>query len=307
MNRFNLSSVALLWLLALFVPFFALDALAAPPATSATDAIEGSPAPQAAVPQRVTLSTAIDAGVALAEPGGYVGRAPGAPLFGLTSPVLRLRAETWHANIGLGWDASAAFDIGHEPLFVMVNAGLGAVPGDVNGWRTGTALQFARASRSAETVLVARAGATRLDAERGFNRAGTTAAIAANDIGRWAYQFDVGVQFRWYGDDIHAVHATTAVTDPLVELHLGLRHDERFHRAGDLSPFTDPTGRVFFGFTVLPVRIAAPKSARRGRVLSAGGAFDYEGALRGSYRLPSGYRAAAFATLNLTRLSGQRP
>ena len=85
--------------------------------------------------------------------------------------------------------------------------------------------------------------------------------------------------------------------DPLLRASVGIRHDERFHRAGDLQPFNDPTGRVFFGFAPHPVRAAA---------VSAGGGFEFEGAWRGAHRLPSGYRVFAESTVDLRRALRRR-
>jgi hypothetical protein len=64
-----------------------------------------------------------------------------------------------------------------------------------------------------------------------------------------------------------------------VEAHAGVRHDERFRREGALADFRDPTGRLFLGVTALPLRKG---------VFAAGAAVDYERALPGTGRLPSG-------------------
>ena len=67
-----------------------------------------------------------------------------------------------------------------------------------------------------------------------------------------------------------------------LEVHAGLRHDERFRREGALADFRDPTGRIFLGVAALPFRKG---------VFAAGAAIDYERALPGSDRLPSGVSA----------------
>lgn len=69
-----------------------------------------------------------------------------------------------------------------------------------------------------------------------------------------------------------------------IELRAGLRHDDRLRREGALADFRDPTGRMFFGASVLPLR--------RGR-LAAGASIDYERALPGIGRLPSGVSVTA--------------
>ena len=64
-----------------------------------------------------------------------------------------------------------------------------------------------------------------------------------------------------------------------VELRAGLRHDDRLRREGSLAGFRDPTGRMFAGARVLPLK--------RGP-FAGGAAVDYERALPGASRLPSG-------------------
>jgi hypothetical protein len=65
----------------------------------------------------------------------------------------------------------------------------------------------------------------------------------------------------------------------VIEGRAGLRHDDRLRREGALADFRDPTGRMFFGVTALPFRKGA---------FSTGAAVDYERALPGADRLPSG-------------------
>jgi hypothetical protein len=73
-----------------------------------------------------------------------------------------------------------------------------------------------------------------------------------------------------------------------VELRAGLRHDDRLRREGALADFRDPTGRIFLGAGIFPLR--------RGW-FSAGAALDYERALPGSGRLPSAVSLAAVGRL----------
>jgi hypothetical protein len=72
----------------------------------------------------------------------------------------------------------------------------------------------------------------------------------------------------------------------VVELRAGLRHDDRLRREGPLSDFRDPTGRFFLGARTLPFRKG---------LLSAGAAIEYERALPGTGRLPSGVSVTAVA------------
>ena len=75
-----------------------------------------------------------------------------------------------------------------------------------------------------------------------------------------------------------------------VDVHAGLRHDDRLRREGALADFRDPTGRMFLGAAVFPFS--------RGR-FSAGGTLDYEHALPGTGRLPSSVGAAVAGRVRL--------
>jgi hypothetical protein len=77
-----------------------------------------------------------------------------------------------------------------------------------------------------------------------------------------------------------------------VDVHLGIRHDDRLRREGALADFRDPTGRIFLGVTALPLRKG---------VFAAGAAIDYERALPGTGRLPSGVSVTALGRLRLAR------
>ena len=79
-----------------------------------------------------------------------------------------------------------------------------------------------------------------------------------------------GTAEAWYGDRL--------------SVHIGARHDDRLRRDGALAEFRDPTGRLFVGVAVLPFRK---------RHVAAGATFDYERAMPGAGRLPSGTRVTA--------------
>jgi hypothetical protein len=98
------------------------------------------------------------------------------------------------------------------------------------------------------------------------------------------------------------VHLTTQPLDPLAHAYAGIRHDQRFHRAGDLAGFDDPTARVFLGFDLNPIRIADRRTEGSGNALfTFGGGFEFEGALRGPSRLPSGFRFVLRGDLDLLK------
>jgi hypothetical protein len=145
--------------------------------------------------------------------------------------------------------------------------------------------------------VIGRVGATRLDA----------AGLAANDVADWALFFDARVELRWFDRDVWLARLTAQTLDPLVQSYVGIRHDQRFHRAGDLAAFDDPTGRLFFGFAVTPVRVGDRLGEGSGNtVLTAGGGFEFEGAVRGPTRLPSGFKILANVNIDLRRALGRR-
>jgi len=82
--------------------------------------------------------------------------------------------------------------------------------------------------------------------------------------------------------------AATASWRERIDAYGGLRHDERLRREGALAGYRDPTGRTFVGIGVMPLKKG---------VLSAGAMIEYEHALPGAERLPSGVRAAAVVRL----------
>ena len=102
--------------------------------------------------------------------------------------------------------------------------------------------------------------------------------------------------------DVWIEHLAAQTLDPFVDVYVGLRHDQRFHRAGDLRDFDDPTGRLLFGFTVNPIRLTDRRAGGIGNTrLTFGGGFEYEGARRGPNRLPSGFRIVLAGRLDLPR------
>ncbi len=104
--------------------------------------------------------------------------------------------------------------------------------------------------RDTELALVGRTGATYVD--------------------HWRRLFEGGARLTWLPQE--------------VELHAGLRHDDRLSREGALADFRDPTGRIVLGASALPIR--------KGR-FAAGAAIDYERALPGANRLPAGVSITA--------------
>ncbi len=249
------------------------------------------------------FSAVARANVVRADPGGYLGQAASDPNRGVTSVAVEVTIETEHVRLGRGWDVSLDFVGAHQPLMVMVKAPSWTVvrPAFIDGLSTMAGGRIAHATRSTETAVVGMIGAARIDSKSVVvgSGPGETASIAANDIAEWAFAFGGGIEFRWYLHDTAQIHDRGETLMPLVRIHGGVKHDQRFRRDGDLADFNDPTGRVSFGFDVQPLRIA--RGART--LLSVGGGFLMEAALRTTDRLPSGYAASVGATINLGTFS----
>ena len=204
---------------------------------------------------------------------------------GSTSAIVTLEVETRHANIGRGWNVALAFDAGRQPLFAMIKTspGAGVTPAFLNGLTARAGFRIGRAAATTDTAIVGRFGMARIDAMN---------ALASNEVGAWSASFDGQVDFRWYGRGRRLADPETTTLAPLVDVHGGLKHDQRFHRAGDLAGFRDPTGRMMFGASVYPIRVAW---------FSVGGGVDFERAMPGTDRLPSGLRTALAGRLDITR------
>ncbi len=99
----------------------------------------------------------------------------------------------------------------------------------------------------------------------------------ATYVDDWRRLFEGGMELTWRD---------------AIELRSGLRHDDRLSREGALEDFRDPTGRIFVGASAYPLHKGA---------FAAGVTIDYERALPGVDRLPSGVSATAVARLRLRR------
>ena len=190
--------------------------------------------------------------------------------------------ETGPAEIGAGIRLAADFRLAREPRLAMLKAaGLPVAPGYVNGWTTGAALRFAHAWSRSEVSVAGALGTARLDSESN---------AAVNDVGRWTAFYDARGELRWYRRDMPEVYRLADTLMPVVRVYGGVRHDQRFHRSGDLSSFNDPTARWVFGAVFMPLRVAP---------VSVGGGFEFETAMRSTDRLPSGLKFVIRADLDL--------
>lgn len=203
---------------------------------------------------------------------------------GSTAPLAAVVFETRQAEIGAGVRLALDFDAGHEPRLAMMKlSGQPLAPAYLNGWTTSAAIRVAHASSSSEASIVGRAGSSRPDS---VNDA------AANETGRWAAFFDARAELRWYRRDMSEVYRSADALMPIVQAYGGIRHDQRFHRAGDLASFNDPTARWFIGAVVSPFRLGP---------VSLGAGFDFETAVRATDRLPSGLKFAIRGDLDLKK------
>jgi hypothetical protein len=221
------------------------------------------------------------------ESGGALGTASTLALAGID-------VESPHATLVRAWDIAFDFAFDRQPLLSMTKAAPAPLPRYTAGFATSAAFRIAHAlSSSSEIAVVGGAGVARID---------DIQHAAANDIGPAAAFFDAKIDVRWFGRDVSLVRQTGQMLMPILQGYVGVRHDQRFHRAGDLSGFDDPTGRVIVGVAVNPIRVAARHADAHGSatLVAIGGGFDLERALRGAVQLPSGFRAMLRADVDVT-------
>ena len=189
-----------------------------------------------------------------------------------TVAIAGLDVQTPHADVGAGWIVRGTGGAEWQPLFVMTKAAQesGAVPAYRNGLALSGGFRLARPVANAEVAIAGRAGSAYIDSG--------DPSLASNGVGTWAAFFEGGVDARW--------------RERLVDVYAGLRHDQRLHRAGDLSSFRDPTGRIVVRICAYPLR--------HGR-FAAGASFEFERAWPGVDRLPSGLSAAVVCRLQISQ------
>jgi hypothetical protein len=236
------------------------------------------------------LDVVADAGVT--DGGATSERAPGDPNATWFAGVT---AETARLPMPHRWDFSADGAIRREPALAMVHNGAAIVPAYLDAIASSATIRFAHALGSIETAIVARLAGTRLDRDQRLTS-------ADNTIGNWTFFADAVGELRWYGRSGRAL-SDGHPPAPLVSVYAGVKHDQRFHRAGDLSNFDDPTGRLEGGFFIAPWRLANGDGAH---VMSAGGGVDAETALDGRQRLPSAFRVFLSMEVDLRDAFGRR-
>jgi hypothetical protein len=211
--------------------------------------------------------------------------------------------ETAHRRIGRGWDAALGLTGGWQPLLTMaktVNSGA-IVPRYSSGLTTSIAVRVSHVSSRTEAALTGHVGSSHVSPSSGIVD-GVQASTAANEIGPWAAFFDVTGDVRWYPRAVPQVHRTNQSFDWVAHLFATAKHDQRFHRAGDLDGFNDPTGRIVLGCDLYPIRLIDERPQDARTWFNAGGGFEYEAAIRSTDRLPSGWKAMLVAHVDLSML-----
>jgi hypothetical protein len=235
-------------------------------------------------PVSVLVDGGVVAGGATSDP------APGDPY---TTWFAGVTAETARVAMPHHWDFSAAAAFRREPTLTMVRVAPAILPAYLDAIATSATLRFAHTSGSVETALVARIAGTRLDHDQRLT-------VADNTIGDWTFFADAIGELRWYGPGGRALRGGHPPL-PLVSAYVGVKHDQRFHRAGDLSNFDDPTGRIEGGFFIAVWRRANRHGAD---AISIGAGANVEAALDGDNRLPGGFRVFARTAIDLANAFG---
>ena len=228
--------------------------------------------------------------------GGIVGGAPTVrhPAEGAAAHATwfgGLTARTMRVPLGRGWDFRAAAALRREPAFALARSAATVAPAYFDALTASTAIQFAHISGAIETAVVGRFAETRLDRAQRVMR-------AANTIDDWAFLLDAVVDVRWYGPGDPPASERDRSRSAIIRAFVGIQHNQRLHRAGDLQGFDDPTGRIVGGIQVTPWQ---RRNVRGESVMTAGGGMDVEAAIRGGERLPAGFRVLLRAEVDVRR------
>jgi hypothetical protein len=203
--------------------------------------------------------------------------------------------ESSRVAMGREWHFSAAAAFRREPTLGMTRDGTRIAAAYLDALAGSVALRFAHTSGSVETAIVGRLAETRVDA-------GQRVVVAANTIGASTFVADAMVDIRWNRRGRRS-SASASPLRAIVDGYVGVKHDQRFHRAGDLSDFDDPTGRLEMGMFIAPWRLV---DANGHVLMTAAAGVDGETALRTGRRLPSGVRMWGRAEVDLRQALGRR-
>jgi hypothetical protein len=123
-----------------------------------------------------------------------------------------------------------------------------------------------------------------------------------NEVGRWAWSREAGVEFRAYRQDLDDAHLQKEFLLPMFSLSTGLRWDERFRNTGPLKAFTSADERWFFRFSVNLVKVVDSRiEGAQAKPYALRVSVDHDHA-RGDSGVPSGTRLFLEADANLLKL-----
>jgi len=233
----------------------------------------------------------------VAEAGVAAGRSVSAARAG--TPAAR---AAWFAGaaiisppfrLGRNWDTSAVARVAREAVLGAARVDGGVAPAYFDAVRASLSLWFVHTSGAFDVAIVGRYAETRIDSSQ-------PVAPAENDNGNWTFLVDATVHARWYARRDAAAPPAHRRLMPVIDVDAGIKHDRRLHRAGDLQPYDDPTGRVGAGVFVAVWRFRDSDGVPR---VVVGGRAEFETALRAGIRLPSAARVLLRAYLDVRRLA----
>ena len=117
---------------------------------------------------------------------------------------------------------------------------------------------------------------------------------------------EVGVGFRLFDVPLNAIHAEKRQLSPVFEANAGIRWDNRFKRANDLTIFDSPSKRIYADFMIngLTVLDRRDDAADPGRSYGLSFGVDYEASTDGS--VPNGTRFLIRGDFDLIQLLSPR-
>lgn len=155
----------------------------------------------------------------------------------------------------------------------------------------------------AELSGLIRVGQGRLETlspKLGEGEAAVITDVIRNDVGRWAWNREIGTEFRFFGDDLDTIHHQKTSLFPLLRLGVGLRWDDRFNRAGRLVDFDSPEQRWFFNFSIDLTKVAERRVGVETKTYELRVTVDHEASRKGG--VPSGTRLMVEAGADLMKL-----
>ena len=172
-------------------------------------------------------------------------------------------------------------------------------------WTTNARVNWYTTDR-AETSLVGRVGQVRLNSESLLVDRGGQSVIAIpvnNEAGRTEEFWEVGVEFNLYDNPLEVLHAEGGLLNPLFHVSAGLKRDARFKKAGPVAEFDVPEQRLFFRFLIDALKITDERPlAKEKKIFTLGFGVEYERALKGDKKVPSGTKILLRGDFDLLRV-----